>query len=92
MVSVDDRRGAEIATGHLVALGHRRIAFLDAGGALGNFEKIEGYRQALETAGIPFDAGLVLDPKGHSAIEALPDFRRVSRPLEAAADGAPCLE
>ncbi len=70
VVAVDDRRGAEIATGHLVALGHRRIAFLDAGGPLGNFEKVEGYRRALETGGIPFNAGLVLDPKGHSAVEA----------------------
>jgi LacI family transcriptional regulator len=70
VVAVDDRRGAEIATAHLVALGHRRIAFLDAGGPLGNFEKVEGYRRALETGGIPFNAGLVLDPKGHSAVEA----------------------
>jgi len=74
VVSVDDRRGAEIATGHLVALGHKRIAFLDAGSPLGNFEKIEGYRQGLEAGGIPFDAGLVLDPRGHSAIEAYETF------------------
>lgn len=67
VVSVDDRRGGEIATDHLVALGHRRIAFLDAGGGLGNFEKREGYQRGLENGGIPFDPSLVIDPRGHSA-------------------------
>jgi len=70
VVSVDDRRGAEIATDHLVGLGHRRIAFLDAGSPLGNMEKVEGYRRGLEKAGIGYDPALLLDPHGHSAAEA----------------------
>jgi LacI family transcriptional regulator len=74
VVSVDDRRGAEIATDHLVGLGHKRIAFLDAGSSLGNTEKVEGYRRSLARAGIPFDQGLVIDPRGHSAIEGYRAF------------------
>jgi LacI family transcriptional regulator len=70
VVSVDDCRGAEIATDHLVGLGHRRIAFLDAGSPLGNMEKVEGYRQGLAKAGIAYDPALLLDPRGHSAAEA----------------------
>ncbi len=70
MVSVDDRRGAEIATDHLVGLGHRRIAFLDAGSQLGNLEKLEGYRKGLDKGGIAFDPRLLVDPGGHSAARA----------------------
>jgi len=70
VVSVDDRRGAEIATDHLVGLGHSRIAFLDAGSLLGNFEKLDGYRKGLDKGGIGFDPRLVIDPGGHSAAQA----------------------
>ncbi len=85
VVSVDDRRGAEIATDHLVGLGHRRIAFLDAGSPLGNPEKLEGFRKGLAQGGIRFDARLVLDPHGHSAAEGYAAFaaflaRRGERP------------
>jgi LacI family transcriptional regulator len=85
VVSVDDRRGAEIATDHLAALGHRRIAFLDAGSPLGNFEKVDGYRKGLAKAGIAFNPRLVLDPHGHSAAEGYAAFtaflaRRGARP------------
>lgn len=70
VVSVDDRRGAEIATDHLVGLGHRRIAFLDAGSLLGNLEKLEGYRKGLAKGGIAFDPRLLINPQGHSAAQA----------------------
>lgn len=74
VVSVDDRRGAELATDHLVALGHRRIALLDAGGQLGNFEKFEGYRNGLAKVGIALEPGIVIDPEGHSAAEGYAAF------------------
>ena len=67
IVAVDDRRGAFTAVSHLIALGHRRIAFLDASGPLGNREKLEGYRQALRAGGIRPAPGLVRDPGGHGA-------------------------
>jgi LacI family transcriptional regulator len=60
-VVIDNERGGREATMHLVGLGHRRIALLgvdtdwttDAG-------RLEGYRLALRTAGIPYDESLVL--------------------------------
>jgi LacI family transcriptional regulator len=49
-----DRRGARLATEHLIALGHRRIAFL--ANALveehGNRSRFAGYRDALDRAGL----------------------------------------
>lgn len=68
-VSIDERSGAEKATRHLLALGHRRIGFLDAGGIHGNAKKREGYRAALAEAGIDRDPALVCDPLGHSAAQ-----------------------
>ena len=44
------------ATRHLIALGHRRIAYLgDRYGHQSDTERFAGYRQALEEAGLPFD-------------------------------------
>jgi LacI family transcriptional regulator len=52
--------GGLAATDHLVGLGHRRIAAI---GGPGNYlcsrARIDGYRSALETAGIEYDPGLV---------------------------------
>jgi LacI family transcriptional regulator len=49
-----DRRGARLATEHLIALGHRRIAFL--ANALveehGSRSRLAGYRDALDRAGL----------------------------------------
>lgn len=49
----DNRMGARLATGHLIRLGHRRIAFL--GGALRNpasTGRLEGYTRAMAAAGL----------------------------------------
>lgn len=58
---IDDRRGALLATRHLLELGHRHIAFIagsenhpDA------LERLAGYTAALQEAGIPFDPRLVV--------------------------------
>jgi LacI family transcriptional regulator len=49
-----DRRGARLATEHLIALGHRRIAFL--ANALveehGHRSRLAGYRDAIDRAGL----------------------------------------
>src|SRR4029077_2679162 len=59
-VDSDNLRGAVTATEHLIHLGHRRIAFLAGRPDLESAVLRErGYRQALEAAGIAFDAGLV---------------------------------
>ncbi|WP_370681922.1 LacI family DNA-binding transcriptional regulator [Comamonas sp. GB3 AK4-5] len=59
-VGTDDRAAARDMTLYLLELGHRRIGFV-AGhpdhGAVG--ERLLGYRDALEAAGLVFDEGLV---------------------------------
>ena len=52
--------GARAMTEHLLALGHRRIAFLAGRPDLESARRREaGYREALEAAGVPFDPDLV---------------------------------
>jgi LacI family transcriptional regulator len=65
-VSLDNRGGAFLATTHLIDLGHRQIAFIagvpehpDA------VERMVGYRDALEAAGIAFDKKLVVQGDFH---------------------------
>jgi LacI family transcriptional regulator len=59
-VLVDDYRGARTAVGHLIAHGHRRIAYV---GDLLNLEtadqRLAGYRAEFEAAGIPVDESLI---------------------------------
>jgi LacI family transcriptional regulator len=54
-ITVDDRLGAQLAVGHLLGLGHRRIAYVSA--SLGaepstDEERFAGYRQAFGAAGV----------------------------------------
>lgn len=56
----DNIGGAGSATEHLLALGHERIAFIDGpAGLISSQERLSGYREALEAAGIEFDQRLV---------------------------------
>jgi DNA-binding LacI/PurR family transcriptional regulator len=60
-VTIDDVAGGRLATEHLLARGHRRIGFVgdDGSSPLGFTSsefRLEGYRQALAAAGLPFDA------------------------------------
>jgi len=64
----DDVMGGRLATGHLLALGHRRIGFvgdtthrLSAAhlGFSSSQHRLSGYRQALAAAGVCYDPGLV---------------------------------
>jgi Transcriptional regulators len=53
-VDVDNVAGARLAVEHLVALGHRHIAaFRGNADFLSNDQRLEGYRQGLEAAGLP---------------------------------------
>lgn len=56
----DDFRGAQLATEHLISLGHRRIAFI-AGDPVhpDAQERLRGYRAALEAAGLGYEPALV---------------------------------
>jgi DNA-binding LacI/PurR family transcriptional regulator len=58
LFGIDDRQVLERATAHLLALGHRRIAYVggtadEATGAA----RLTGFRAALDTAGLPESAG-----------------------------------
>ncbi len=78
---IDDVAGGAMATEHLLSLGHRRIGFvgdtrrLAAGMDLGftaSHQRLRGYREALEKAGLGYDAGLVRrGPHGAANAEAL---------------------
>lgn len=64
-VSVDEVAGGMAATTHLIKVGCRKIAILDAAAPLGNTEKQQGYLAALQAAGIQKDASLICDVLGH---------------------------
>lgn len=59
--SVENVVGARHATLHLHSLGHRRIGMLAANlESLPARERVTGYRQALQEAGLPFDDSILL--------------------------------
>jgi LacI family transcriptional regulator len=60
-VDVDNVGGAAIATRHLIGLGHQRIALItNADPAYtASADRLAGYRQALEAAGITYDRSFV---------------------------------
>ena len=59
-VDSDNLSGGVTATEYLIGLGHRRIGFLAGRRDLESSRlRQQGYRRALETAGIPFDEDLV---------------------------------
>ena len=77
-VRTDDRLGGRLAAGHLLGMGHRRIAFVSGeireDGV--NYMRFLGYRDALEEYGVDFDGSLVFDGYvgfGHGA-EAAADI------------------
>lgn len=59
-VGVDNVQGAYLAVNHLISLGHRRIGFLSGSiRTVNRQDRLDGYRQALEEAGIPYDETLI---------------------------------
>jgi LacI family transcriptional regulator len=80
-LSFDNVEGARLATQHLIGLGHRRIVHItgdrDHADAL---EREQGYRLALDAAGLPFDPTLVvpgnfLESSGLMALNHLVESR-----------------
>jgi LacI family transcriptional regulator len=76
-VMIDNRLGARMAVEHLLALGHRRIAMVgDRPGIWTASERLRGFEEALEEAGVRLEAGMVrLGPHDISTAE------RVAREL-----------
>jgi len=59
-VVLDNVEGARKGVEHLIAHGHRRIAFVgDPSTVQTSVERVTGYRQALEAAGLPVDETLI---------------------------------
>ncbi|MGE5251093.1 MAG: LacI family DNA-binding transcriptional regulator [Bacteroidota bacterium] len=59
MININDRQGARQAVGHFVEQGRKRIAHIGGPAhSLSARRRLEGYRAALEAAGLPFDRGM----------------------------------
>ena len=59
LVQVDNKLGARMATEHLIALGHTRIAHVSGAPELRiSTDRVEGYRAALRAAGLEHDPRL----------------------------------
>jgi len=64
-ISIDDRGGARLVTGHLTGLGHRRIAYIgDRNGMQSDTDRMGGYTDALDAAGIAFNGVYVSQGNG----------------------------
>jgi LacI family transcriptional regulator len=61
LIAIDEFGGGRMATEHLISLGHQRIACVN-GMSINylNQERVNGYRAAIEAAGLPMDELLVV--------------------------------
>src|SRR3954451_20423196 len=76
-VSVDDSGAAQMGVGHLIERGFRRIAIATGPMSLKNERRrVQGYRQALDAAGLPVDENLIWN--GNLRPEAVHDLCRES--------------
>lgn len=78
-ISMDDARAAKVATEHLLALGHRRVAFITGSDQYSiSAARLDGYRQAMHEAGLTDEAligrGDFSYESGIGATEALLDL------------------
>jgi LacI family transcriptional regulator len=87
-----NHQGGLLATRHLLAAGHRRIAYIGGDQSLiSSSQRMAGYREALDAAGIQFDPALVLFPgyqakDGEAAFGALDRLKDPPTAIFAAAD------
>ncbi len=85
LVSVDHEFGAREVVGHLIGLGHRRIAFIGVGGLSPMTDRLRGYRVTMAAHRLPIDPAweqvstfVGVDTGRAAAMEllSLPDDRR----------------
>ncbi|OEO32247.1 hypothetical protein VW23_012450 [Devosia insulae DS-56] len=80
-VTLDNIDGARQLVAHLIAVGHRRIAFVtDADEVSTGRQRLAGYRKAIEDAGLPFDEDLVF----HTTTDQMGGYRAAQQVLAAA--------
>jgi LacI family transcriptional regulator len=73
VIQSDNVQGMRTLTQHLIALGHRRIAFMSSDINISTSrDRLHGYRLALDTAGIQFDATIVV---AHTSGDAPSDYQ-----------------
>ena len=87
VVASDNTVGAARATRHLVALGHKRIAYVGGADRMAvRQERVAGFRQASEGAGLAVDPGLMVEsmPTKEGGFEAMSRLlARSARPTAA---------
>lgn len=85
-VDLDNVQAASQAVAYLAGLGHKRIAHISGPYAKGNsLDRIKGYRQALQAAGLREDPALLVTgdfkgPSGRQAVEKLLSLGNKARP------------
>ena len=87
LVAPENKEGARKATAHLIAIGHKRIAFVGGvSSMLVREERLAGYRLAVEEAGIPLDVSLVIETTTNYAGggAAAPQLLNLHKPATAA--------
>ncbi|MBL8314621.1 MAG: substrate-binding domain-containing protein [Rubrivivax sp.] len=91
-IGFDNQAGARLATEHLLALGHRQIAFIAGDPAQADARaRLQGHQAALKTAGVAFRPerlmpGLFTEESGLVAVNRLLDSRVPFTAIQAAND------
>ncbi len=91
-VDVDNYQGARAATEYLLSLGHRRIGFVSGAKGYGaSSARLKGYKDALHSAGQPFDKTLVtrgdfMQPGGFAGGKKLLSLPQIPTAIFAASD------
>ena len=66
-IRIDNHHGGHLATEHLIGKGHRRIAYVTSpADRSDDLERMAGYRDAQEEAGLDFDPALVVQGTGRA--------------------------
>ncbi len=81
-VGTDDALAGRLATEHLLSLRRRRVAHIGSEGTSTATDRLRGYREALEGAGLSFDPGLTVTCDLHSGRPDLLGHDAMRRLLE----------
>lgn len=82
-VMICNEEGSRAVAEHMLGLGHKRVAFIgDRGGYQSDAERFEGYKQAMDAAGVPILSELVVrgDGKPEGGLRAMDRLLALSNP------------